>query len=229
MSLNPQFIPVFWLLLGASIYAWVLFKAIRAAQWWRLHNHRDFQVLLFAMAGTLFIWTMKADFTTDPVTFGLNLHLLGATLLTMMFGWAFAILAMSLVILVFTLIFSSEISSLYSIPWNVLLTSVLPVFISYYLFRFTERYLPNNFFIYIFIGSFFSAALAMASVILSTTGFHYLSGAYSYEYLSYNYLPYGLLLMFPEAFITGMLMSIFVAYRPHWVSTFDDRKYLQNH
>ena len=30
-----------------------------------------------------------------------------------------------------------------------------------------------------------------------------------------------------EAFITGMLVAIFVAFRPHWLATYPDRMYLQ--
>mgnify|MGYP000449926610 CR=1 FL=1 len=33
-------------------------------------------------------------------------------------------------------------------------------------------------------------------------------------------------LMYPEAFLTGAVISIFVIYKPHWISTFDDRRYL---
>lgn len=217
-------------MVGALIYGLILLKAVRSAQWWRLRNQSDLNVLLFAILGVIFIWIMKAGITSSQFGFELHLHLLGATLLTMMFGWAFALLALSIIMIAFT-IMTAELSnnSLFILPWNALLTCALPVFISDRLFRFADRRLPNNFFIYIFVCTFFSAALAMACVILATTGVHILSGAFSLEYLSYNYFPYGLLLMFPEAFITGMLMSIFVAYRPQWVSTFDDHRYLQNH
>ena len=33
---------------------------------------------------------------------------------------------------------------------------------------------------------------------------------------------------FETPYSTGMLMSIFVVYKPQWVSTFDDRLYLNN-
>jgi uncharacterized membrane protein len=29
-----------------------------------------------------------------------------------------------------------------------------------------------------------------------------------------------------DAFITGMLVAIFVAFRPHWLATYSDRLYL---
>jgi uncharacterized membrane protein len=229
MSINPEVISGFWMAIGTLLYALFVLKAIVSAQWWRLKNQSDLNVLLFAILGVFFIWIMKAEFAGSQSSFALNLHLLGATLLTMMFGWAFAILAISIVLLAFSLFATPSVDTFYSLPWNALLSGILPVVVSYSLFRLIDRRLPNNFFIYIFICTFFGAALAMASVILATTVMHILTSSFSIEYLSYNYIPYGLLLMFPEAFITGMLMSIFVAYRPQWVSTFDDRRYLQKH
>ena len=227
MSINPELISSLWLVIGTLLYVLVVLKAIFSAQWWRLKDQYDLNVLLFAILGVFFIWILKAEFAGSQSSFALNLHLLGVTLLTMMFGWAFAILAISIVLLAFSLFATPSIDTLYGLPWNALLTGILPVFVSYSLFRLIDRRLPNNFFIYIFICTFFGAALAMSSVIFATTVMHTITGSFSLEYLAYNYIPYGLLLMFPEAFITGMLMSIFVAYRPQWVSTFDDHRYLQ--
>ena len=221
MDINPDFLATFWAVLGAIGYGLVLLLAIRQARWWHLHDRRDFNVLACAMFGVLFIWTMQAG-----VAATLSLHLLGATLLTLMFGWAFAFMIISVVLISLSVMHDG---SWLILPWNALLLGALPISISYGIFRFTDRYLPNNFFIYIFICAFLGAALSMASVIVATTAMHYFSGTYNMAYMGYNYVPYGLLLMFPEAFITGMLMSIFVAYRPHWVSTFDDQRYLQSH
>lgn len=230
MNLQPQFFGHVWLVLGALAYAGVLFQALRAAHWWRLKNADDLNVLLYTTLGVFFIWSMNADFPASQTLAGLNLHLLGSTLMTMMFGWAFAMLAMSIVLIAFSIMTAPlSLDSLFILPWNALATCVLPVLLSYTIFRLVDRRLPNNFFIYIFLCAFFGAALSMASVVLATTGLHYLSAAYSLERLSYNYLPYGLILMLPEAFITGMLMSVFVAYRPEWVSTFDDQRYLHKH
>jgi uncharacterized membrane protein len=185
-------------------------------------------VLLYTLLGVFLIWLLKADFGNNESVVSPTLHLLGATLMTLMFGWAYAIVGLGVILLVFTLMTAASIgNSLLVLPWDALITNVLPVALSYLLFRLVDRYLPNNFFIYIFLCAFFGAALSLACVILATAGIQTLSGAYSLKQLSYGYLPYGLILMFPEAFVTGMLMSIFVAYRPEWVSTFDDRRYLR--
>ena len=52
------------------------------------------------------------------------------------------------------------------------------------------------------------------------------SGAYSFEYLLDEYLPYFILLGFSEAWLSGMVITLFVIYRPEWVMTFDDSRYL---
>ena len=41
-----------------------------------------------------------------------------------------------------------------------------------------------------------------------------------------EYLPTVLQLAFGEATLTGMLLTLAVAYRPQWVTTFDDARYL---
>lgn len=39
-----------------------------------------------------------------------------------------------------------------------------------------------------------------------------------------QFLPCRLLLAFTEATLTGMVVAIFVVWRPHWVGTFDDAR-----
>jgi len=54
------------------------------------------------------------------------------------------------------------------------------------------------------------------------------AGVYTWDYLAAEYLPYFLLLGFSEAWLSGMVMTLFVVYRPNWVGTFDDASYLAN-
>ncbi|MDH5179243.1 MAG: energy-coupling factor ABC transporter permease [Gammaproteobacteria bacterium] len=227
MHTNPYLFSNFWFILGAAGYGWILVQAARHAAWRRLRNSADLNVLLYTMLGVFCIWLMNTDYENSRTLVGPTLHLLGATLMTMMFGWAFAILAMSLVLIAYTITAGFTVDTWYSLPLDGLATGVLPILISYRLFHFADKRLPNNFFIYIFVCAFFGAALSMAGVVFTTAGLHYLSGAYRMEKLASGYIPFGLLLVFPEAFLTGALMSIFVVYQPEWVSTFDDRRYLR--
>jgi hypothetical protein len=43
-----------------------------------------------------------------------------------------------------------------------------------------------------------------------------------------EYVPYLLYLAFGEATLTGMALTLMVVYRPQWVATFDDARYLDD-
>ena len=55
-----------------------------------------------------------------------------------------------------------------------------------------------------------------------------ISGVYSPDYLLGDYLPYVFLLAFGEAWLSGMVVTLFVVYRPEWVGTFEDSRYLRD-
>jgi uncharacterized membrane protein len=102
------------------------------------------------------------------------------------------------------------------------------VMVSQAIHRLVVRYLPRHFFVYVFINGFFGSALAVFSVGLAACGLLILAGAYDWDYLASEYLPYFLLLGFSEAWLSGMLITMFIIYRPNWVATFDDSSYLAN-
>lgn len=68
----------------------------------------------------------------------------------------------------------------------------------------------------------------MIGVGFSVTVFLALAGAYEWEYLINEYFPYFLLLAFSEAWLSGMVITLFVIYRPDWVVTFSDSRYLDD-
>ena len=190
------------------------------APWYHLRERDSLNIFLAIVVGVMVVWTMRAGFAP-----GLDIHLVGATLLTLMFGWEFATLAITLVLFAHT--FYADTSWL-ALPVNALLVGALPSLVSQAIFRLSDRLLPNNFFIYIFVCAFFGAAIAVAGIVFATSSVHWLSGTYPWSFVWHNYTRYMPLMMVPEAFITGMLMSLFVTYRPEWVSSFDDSRYLEN-
>ena len=109
---------------------------------------------------------------------------------------------------------------------NGLLTGVIPVAISHFLWRFNERFMPPNYFIYIFLAGFFGAAISMMSTgLISYQVLSLLENQLMEETLD-QYLLTLIPITYPEAFITGAIISIFVIYKPQWIATFDDRRYL---
>jgi len=109
------------------------------------------------------------------------------------------------------------------------LQAALPAAVSWGVFRLLERRLPNHFFIYVLGNGFFGAALAVAAVGLATTAVMALADVYPLDYLLTQYTPYAaLLIAWAEAFSTGMAITMMAVYRPAWLETFDDARYIQN-
>ena len=146
-----------------------------------------------------------------------------ATALTLMFRPLFALFGLSLVIAIIS-IWHGQYAAFAP---NLLIMGVVPVAVSWGIYRFVDRYLPNHLFIYVFLNAFFGAALAIAAVGLASTGFAAFSGVYPMHYLLAEYLPYYLLMAWAEAFTTGMVVTMMVVYKPEWVATFDDKRYLE--
>jgi len=183
-----------------------------------MKNNELMHVYLGSCVALMVLWSIKAGITP-----GLSFHYLGATLFTLMFGWELALVAFSLVIIGTTLSAGGAWST-YSV--DVLTQGALPILFSYGLLRIAQRRLPAHVFIYIFVNAFFGAALAILVGSLAVAGLLGAAGTYSGEYLVSEYLAFSPLMMFSEAWITGMLIAIFVGYRPNWLLTFEDSRYL---
>jgi uncharacterized membrane protein len=197
-----------------------LVVAARRAPWRRLAN----PALLNAWLGTVVCLTLLWQITAG-VQPGLNFHFLGATLFTLMAGPRLALVGLTLVLAAVT---AWSGSGWQSLGLNGLTMAAIPVALSYALYRLIESRLPNNFFVYVFLTAFGGAAVAVAAVGLATTSLLASAGAYPPRELFKLYLPYYLLLAWSEALFTGMTITLFVVYKPEWVSTFDDQRYLRN-
>ena len=217
MNLVSANIPVAWLWTLWTLAALLGILIARQAGWRMLKDTANLNVFLAASVAVLGLWLIKTG-----VKPGLNFHLLGATALTLMFRPLFALLAIALITAAVTF-WHGEYAAF---PANWLLMGAVPVGVSWVLFRLIDGKLPNHLFIYVFLNAFFGAALAVAAVGLASTAFASLAGAYPLGYLLDEYLPYYLLMAWAEAFATGMLITVMVVYKPEWVATFDDRRYL---
>lgn len=196
----------------------LLFAATKVPFKKLLENQSGQHVYFGAMVMLLLLWGIKAG-----VSPGLGFHHLGATLFTLMFGWPLAIFGLT--IIMFTTVFMQH-NELISLGVNGCLSIVIPVLSSYAVLKLSQKYLTDNFFVYIFVVAFFGAGLAVAASRFSSILLLSLVNAYPETKLIEESLLYMPLFMFPEAFITGMLISIFVVYKPDWVVTFDDERYI---
>lgn len=219
MNLTNALIPQSWLLVSWLLFAVALAKTLFAAPWGALNQPGIFNLLLGASVAVLALWQIKAGI--QP---GLNLHLLGATALTLLFGPWFAILGLTLTLLLAT----AWDGAWQAFAVNGLLMAVLPVTVSWWIYRLVDSKLPNHFFIYVFLNAFIGAGLTVALMGFAVSWTLMLAGAYPLDYLLSHYLPYYLLMAWSEAMTTGMIMTLLVVYKPQWVATFDDKNYIDH-
>ncbi len=217
MNFSADFLPTTWLWMSHFLYASLLIWAVWKAPWYHLKNSQDTHVLLASCVILWLVWRNGAG-----VTPGMEFHLLLVTTITLMFGWPFAILCVSLAQLGLTIEGQADWAT-YSL--NTLCNGIIPVWITYGMYWLAYTWLPRHFFIYIFVTSFAGSALAMLASRLSGLSILLSSGTYSLTELGDEPL-FIIIMLFPEAFTNGLVMTVLVTYRPQWVSSFSDKHFL---
>ncbi|RKZ95916.1 MAG: hypothetical protein DRQ43_04880 [Gammaproteobacteria bacterium] len=215
MNLTIELIPQAWLYVAWFLLLPVLYLIYSTfpGDWFKKNYNIFFAMGLFLMV----LWYMKAG-----VHAGMVYHFLGATLLTLMFGWQLAVLGIMIQVLILVIM---GVLQWQVFAVNVFFMGVIPVIITSFILSLVERIENNHFIIYFFAGAFINAAVTVAVSVYLTSMFMVAGDAYSYDYISYEYTPYIFLMIYPEAFLTGLVMIIMIVNFPQWVRTFDDNKY----
>lgn len=143
----------------------------------------------------------------------------GAVLMVLLAGWPLAVLALAPVAAVAGLLGDlGAAEALHRLVWLGLVPATLGLAIGGAL----RRWLPHHLFVYILGRGFFGTMLACA-----LSGWAALATHAAPAGSSTGDLAIGLwLTAFGEAFITGMLTAILVAFRPQWLASYSDRLYL---
>lgn len=218
MNISAALLPPIWYLMAHVALLVTAVTVMRRAPWRKLGDSAFSHLWLGACVALVVLWSIRS-----PAIGGLEFHFLGATAVTLMFGPGLAIGCLALVMLG-RLVMGQIDPSAFSM--DVLLLAVLPVALSNATLRLSQRLLPPNLFVYIFVAAFFGAGVAMVGSGSLTVGLHALFGAPGESMMAEEFLPYCLLLGFAEATLTGMIVTLLVVYRPGWVGTFDDARYL---
>lgn len=219
MNIPYRLLPDAWLWIAAGIYALMLLWCVWRADWARLKQSEQLHVYLGSCVTLLVLWTIRT-----PILPGFEYHYLGATLLTLMFGVPLAGVGMSLVLLGTVL---NGAADWQSYPFNALVMGFVPIAVSHAVRRAAERWLPPNFFVYVFVCGYFGGAMALLCMGLASAALLWFGDVYSLQQLADIYFPLVPLLVVPEAFITGILIALMVVFRPEWVASFDDKRYLK--
>jgi uncharacterized membrane protein len=223
MNLPNGLVPFSWEVAAFFLLLPVLLGLLTRMPWRGLQEEPWYGgVFILFLAGVAYLWAMQAGLKVNP---GLNLHLLGATVLVLTFGWPLALLGL-LTVLAVTTAFGGAGWQVFAL--NAVLTAALPVAVSAGIHTLVHRKVPHHPFVYIFLNAFLNAGVTITAVVLATATALNLAGVYTWAELIREYVRYLPLVIFPEAFISGGAMAILVVYKPHWVLTFDDDLYLRD-
>lgn len=206
--------------LGWAVYLPALAFAAWRAPWVELVSDFRRQHLVFGTMLALFLlWLVRRDFAS-----GVSFHFIGMTAVTLLLDWPLAILV--------GLAAQTGLCLLGRQDWaamgvNGVLLVLVPVTITELAAIYVERRQPRNLFVYIFFSGFFPAALAAVCSILLGLGLLWVDGIFPMPPWLEDFIGYLWLVMFPEAFINGMVVTALVVFYPDWLETFNRTRYLQ--
>ena len=218
MDLVAIALPASWTVVAWILVAPILFAAARVAPWERFGASELVHVWYGAIFGLIVLWNIRAT-----VGEGFTFHLSGVAALTLLVGAPLALLGTAIAVAVEVAVRDA--------PWvNAALAwlamAAPPVAVTWVVWRCAERVLPPNFFVYVFVVAFFGAALSLiAAALVGAIAFTAGAGRPA-DVVFGEYLPYLAYLAFGEGTMTGMILTLAVVYRPQWVATFDDARYL---
>jgi len=218
MDIPAGLLPGSYLWSAAVLYALLSLLALLTAPWTKIRDSEAQQVYLGATVTVLLLWIMHGGI--QP---GLDYHLLGVAGLTLLFEWQFALFAVSLVLALTTW---QGAAGWEAFGVNALVMGAVPILVTRVLLYVCQRWLPHNFFIYVFINAFLAGGLSILLAGLASGLVQQLAAVQPGDTLVNNFLMILPMLMFGEGFLNGAALSLVVAYRPAWVATFHDRWYL---
>jgi uncharacterized membrane protein len=197
--------------------AWVAAVVILAIAAWRV-DWREASggplsgVLPAAIFGIVLLWSIRASIGPQ-----VDLHLGGIAVLALAAGSALALVGGAVVVAIATVLAGAPVANA-AVVWVTLVA--IPVTVVMATRCVVARMLPANFFVYVFLVAFLGGALAYAAgslaaaaIVVSLPGL-----ASSFEDLALAIAT----LAFGEATLTGMLVTLGVVYRPHWIATWRD-------
>jgi uncharacterized membrane protein len=207
-----------WIAASALAALAVLGCALWRAPWRRFASSEAVHVWYGTIFALVVLWSVRA--TIDRVVV---IHLLGTAGFALASGGPLALVGGAVVVVVAALVHGTPLSN---VPLAYLLSVALPVGVALALLRATQRHLPPNFFVYAFAAGFLGPALGFGVAGVAGAAVLALTGAADAAVVFGDYVPFLLYLAFAEGTLTGMLVTLLVVYRPQWVATFDDARYL---
>ncbi|CAG0996738.1 hypothetical protein BURK1_02586 [Burkholderiales bacterium] len=211
MDLSRLALPDAWTTAAWLAALPILAFAAGRARWREAASGAAAQVWPAALAALVLLWSIRGS--VEP---HFAFHLSGVAALALATGPWLALAGGAVVV--------AATFALGGAPWvNAalvwLLAVALPAAVAIGVLRMTERLLPANYFVYVFVAAFLGSAVAWLAS--GAAGAVVLVAALDVPpALAFgDYLLYLAILAVGEATLTGMSIALCAAYRPEWVAT----------
>lgn len=211
--------------MSTSLYAWldwvVLLGALAVAllfKPWSPLSHAPLQhPWIGAMVLLPWVW-----WTQHLLPDGMALHLSGVCMLVLMFGWPLAMWSLLPIGVGAALIQSRAWPDWDALATHITWMGIIPGTLALLMGLGLRRWLAHHLFIYILGRGFMVTALAITGTgYLAELAHHRPDTLGLDEWMLAHWL-----LGWGEAISTGMLTAIFVAFKPEWMLTYSDQRYL---
>ena len=219
MELSGSLFHVAWLWWFGAIYIPALLLALKWGRWRQLLQDSSRQHLFFGSIVLLYaLWHLRVEMLP-----GFYWHLSGMVIITLMFGWSRALVIGSLALLCIVLTGLNDWAGL--LP-SLVLCVLLPASLTQVVLGISRAYAPKHFFVYVLVDAFLAGAVIFLLMAGLISGGLLLMGSYSWAELKHNFFSLAPMMMFPEAMFNGWITALLVAFKPDWISSFNDEEYL---
>lgn len=200
----------------------VAIAMVLAALWlrpWRMLGGALLSPFLAGLVLLPWFWMLPQMLPRSLVAGGISVQLSGACLMTLLLGWPLAVVLLSCVGAVVWLVGALE-PEVWLSQW--VWTGLVPATLTLALGAVLRRWLPAQVFVYILGRGFLGTALCIfLAGVLYELLYHLVGGVGVEQALVARWL-----MAWGDAFLTGMLVAIFVAFKPEWLATWSDQRYL---
>lgn len=219
MTIDAALLPAWLIAVAGALMAIALALALRAAPWGALLAAPERQhVLLGGMVCLLLLWLGDIE-----VTEGVRVHLLAVTCTTMIIGLPLTLVAGALAL---AAQLALKEQSLPALPVAWLPTVAVPALVTRLLVHWLRRRAPRHLFLYLLGAGFGGGMASVLATAATTLALFALMGRFDLVSDAVGSATLVVLMMFPEGFLNGMLITAVTVFRPDLVKTFDDTFYL---
>lgn len=220
MNISFDLLPLWVHVLSNIFFLGFVLLAAGKPLWDELLNNPGLQHRVgVALILLILAWSLRAG-----VSDGLGLHFFMLTSIHLLFGWRIAIVLVAFVQLA---MIALGRDAWLAFGINGLISGIIPIFVTFYIWRYVDRQDPPNPFVFIFGISFFGAMLGVVASALVLSLLYMATGTYELDKLLSEVWAFIPLVALPEGVLNGMVITGFVVFYPEVIKLFDERRYFK--